>query len=246
MSARSAVPTIGVTVSSRATEKQGRDCRRALEEHGARALELRPQDGKSQISGLAGLLLSGGGDVHPKYFGESPRAELYGVDCERDEMELCLTRAALAAGLPVLGICRGAQVLGVALGGKLVQDIPSERRGALTHKSGSAGGEAGHRVEIAEESRLRKIMGARRVRVNSSHHQANGCVGDGARAVAWSEDGVVEAIECDGPHFVAGVQWHPERMCRRAPRQRRLFEAFVAAAREYAGRGPNSRRSECR
>ena len=228
---------IGVTLSSHATEKQRRECRRALEQHGARVVELPPQ-ADAETGGLDGLLLSGGGDMHPRYYGECPRAELRDVDCARDERELALTGAALAAGMPLLGICRGAQVLGVALGGGLIQDILSEMPGALAHRTEDKGQTAWHWVEIAGDSRLSAIMGAGRVNVNSSHHQANGPLGEDARAVAWAEDGVVEAIDGAAHEFVLGVQWHPERMLD-DDAQRRLFEVFVAAAREHAGRGQN-------
>jgi len=228
---------IGVTLSSRATEKQRRQCRRALEQHGARVLELPPQ-ADAETGGLDGLLLSGGGDMHPRYYGECPRAELRDVDCARDELELALTGAALAAGMPLLGICRGAQVLGVALGGGLIQDIPSERPGALVHRIEEESQTAWHWVGIAGDSRLSAIMGAGRVNVNSFHHQANGPLGEDARAVAWAEDGVVEAIDGAAHEFVLGVQWHPERMLD-DDAQRRLFEVFVAAAREHTRWGQN-------
>ncbi len=228
---------IGVTLSSRATDKQRREYRRALEQHGARVVELPPQ-ADAEAGGLDRLLLSGGGDMHPRYYGECPRAELRYLDCARDEQELSLTGAALAADMPLLGICRGAQVLGVALGGGLIQDILSERPGALAHRIEDEGQSAWHWVEIAEDSRLSAIMGAGRVNVNSSHHQANGPLGEDARAVAWTEDGVVEAIDGAAHEFALGVQWHPERMPD-DDGQRRLFEVFVAAAREHTRRGQN-------
>ncbi len=164
------------------------------------------------------------------------------MDAARDELELRLARAALSRGLPVLGICRGAQVLGVALGGELIQDIASDIEGAQEHASAGRNGGTRHWVEVAADSRLGGIVRAERIRVNTSHHQANGRLGEGVRPVAWSGDGVVEAIERDGPVFAIGVQWHPERMWRRAPRQRRLLAAFVAAARGCAGGVPQLRK----
>jgi putative glutamine amidotransferase len=189
------------------------------------------------LEGLAGLLLSGGDDVAPELYGQEPHPKLEVVDRARDEFELALARAAVARGMPVLGICRGAQVMGVALGGELIQDIPSQVGGAQTHRSASKQAPARHEVRIAEGSLLSRIVGARSMVVNSYHHQGAARFGNGLRPVAWSSDGVVEAVELVGHAFVLGVQWHPERMWRRAPRQRRIFSTFVAAAARYGASG---------
>jgi len=233
-----AVPTIGVTLPSRAADPKAQRradrltarYRAAIEAHGARAIELPPDDPLTALDGLDGVLLAGGGDIHPSCYGQTAHPKLGHVDQARDRFELGLSQAALGQGIPLLGICRGAQVLGVVLGGDLVQDIDSDVEDAKKHPAGERGKASYHWIEIAPGSRLSRIMGARRVRVNSSHHQANGRLGYGVRKVAWSQDGVIEGIERAGEHFVLGVQWHPERMWRRAPRQSRLFGAFVAAA----------------
>ena len=233
-----AVPTIGITLPSRAADlrAQRREdfltarYRAAIEAHGARSLELPPDSPPAVLDGLDGVLFAGGGDIRPSYFGQAPHPKLGHVDEARDRFELWLARAALSRGLPLLGICRGAQVLGVALGGDLVQDIDSDVEDAKKHPAGLRGKASYHWIEIDPGSRLSQIVGARRVRVNSSHHQANGRLGSGVRKVAWSEDGVIEAIERVGEELVLGVQWHPERTWRRAPRQSRLFAAFTAAA----------------
>ena len=235
-----AVPTIGVTLPSRAADPKAQRradrltarYRAAIEVHGALSIELPPNTPPTVLDGFDGVLLTGGGDIHPSHYGHTPHPKLGDVDHARDHFELLLARAALSRNLPLLGICRGAQVLGVALGGDLVQDIDSDVEDAKKHPAGERGKASHHWIEIAPGSRLSQIMGARRVRVNSSHHQANGRLGSGLRKVAWSEDGVIEAIEREGEDFVLGVQWHPERMWRRAPRQSRLFAAFVAAASE--------------
>ena len=151
------------------------------------------------------------------------------MDPIRDEFELRIAREALERQIPVLGICRGTQLLGVVSGGELIQDIPSQCPGAVEHATPERGPVSRHWVRVAEGSRLREVLGAGRVRVNSYHHQANGRLGAAMRAVGWCEDGVVEALEGAGAGFLVGVQWHPERMLR-APRQRRLFAALVAAA----------------
>lgn len=230
MSGRATCPLIGIALPSRATRGAALYAR-AVEVHGARVVELHPGDSPA-LDDLDGLLLSGGGDIDPRLYGQARHEKLGPVDRDRDCFELCLARRAVEQGVPVLGICRGAQVLGVALGGELVQDIPSLVGGSVVHSAGKDG--ARHWVRVESDSQLGEIMGARRVCVNSFHHQANGRLGPGVRATAWSEDRVIEAIEADGAAFALGVQWHPERMCLRAPRQARLFAAFVTAALERA------------
>lgn len=232
MLGRFVCPTVGLTVSSRATEKQRSAYRRVLEQQGARVREILSSDSAAGVEALHGLLLSGGGDIHPSCYGRDLHPRTADIDTARDELELRLVREALAAGMPILGICRGAQVLGVALGGTLVQDIPSETPSPQKHSEGAC-----HRVRVAKASRLWGILGCERPEVNSFHHQANDSPGDGARAVAWAEDDVVEAIEANGDGFVIGVQWHPERMCDRDEAQRRLFTAFLAAGAAYAAPG---------
>jgi len=232
-------PTIGITAGSRASEPQARRRaqRAAAAYHGAltcagaRAAELTPEAETAAVGELDGLLLTGGGDVDPRRYGQEPHPSLTCLDRPRDECELALVGEALARGMPVLGICRGCQVLGIALGGDLIQDVPTMVPGAQQHRAPK--GMARHAVRIAEGSRLMAIAKAARIDTNSSHHQANGRLGPAVRAVGWASDGVVEAIEGTGAGFLLGVQWHPERMYRTAPRQRRLFEAFVSACRDY-------------
>jgi len=236
---------IGITLPSRTPDQRAqrradrsiRQYRRALEAHGARVVELAPDGARGSVNGLHGLLLTGGGDLDPRHYGRRAHPKTANIDPPRDELELELFRRGLERGLPMLGICRGAQVLGVALGGELVQDIGSEIANAEQHAPREGAKSPRHWVALAPGRRLRAILGADRVRVNSFHHQANGRLGPKVQAVAWSPDGVVEGIEGAGTAFVIGVQWHPERMWRRAPRQGRLVAAFMAAAREYAGRG---------
>lgn len=236
---------IGITLPSRTPDQRAqrradriiRQYRRALEVHGARVVELLPGSARGRVDGLDALLLTGGGDVDPRRYGRRAHPKTADIDPPRDEMELELSRRGLKRGLPMLGICRGAQVLGVALGGELVQDIGSEIADAEQHAPREGAKSPRHWVALAPGNRLRAILGADRVRVNSFHHQANGRLGATAQAAAWSPDGVVEGIEATGSTFVIGVQWHPERMWRRAPRQGRLLAAFVAAAQEYAETG---------
>jgi putative glutamine amidotransferase len=231
---RDSKPVIAITFSasvrSKAAARQAADAYlQALE--AAEALEVVAGEGTPDLAGVDGLLLAGGVDVDPGRYGEAPHPKLGEVERERDELELGLTRRALALGLPLLGICRGSQVLGVAFGGKLRQDLPSEL-GAETHRT-QGKGEAWHRVAVAPGSRLQAILQMDSLEVNSFHHQANGVTGPGLRAVAWAEDGVIEGVEGGADGFVLGVEWHPERMTDCAANGR-LFAAFVESARVYA------------
>ncbi|MBM4043027.1 MAG: gamma-glutamyl-gamma-aminobutyrate hydrolase family protein [Planctomycetes bacterium] len=175
-----------------------------------------------------GLVLTGGRDYDPAVYGEPrhPATEL--LDPRRAAFDVALARAALARGLPILGICGGAQLVNIALGGTLIQHVPDAFGTAINHTWG-AGAEPFHEVDIEADSRLAAIIGAGRLRVNSSHHQAVGRLGNGLRIVARAPDGVVEAIEGTGNCFLLGVQWHPERMPSR-PDQMALFSALVRAA----------------
>lgn len=181
---------------------------------------------------LDGLLLAGGVDVAPAEYGETPHPNLGRVDATRDTTELTLARWALAADLPILGICRGIQTLNVAAGGSLYQDVPAQFPDAGRHAytpSESPWEVPTHPVRVAETSRLAHELGVHRLMVNSFHHQAVKQPAVGLIPVAWADDGVVEGLE--GPHhrFVIGVQWHPEGMFRTDPVARQLFTAFVAA-----------------
>jgi len=193
---------------------------------------------------LDGLILSGGGDISPELYGEESSGLLWGVDVRRDRTELVLARWALADRLPLLAICRGVQVLNVAARGTLVQDIPTQVPGALSHSSPVAGRpvpEVAHTVEVVAGSRLaalagagsqpvESLAGARELGVNSAHHQAVKDVGDGLVVTARAPDGVVEGVEASDHPFCVGVQWHPEVMVQSSPAMRRLFEGLIEAA----------------
>jgi putative glutamine amidotransferase len=185
------------------------------------------------VSGLDGLLLSGGGDVAPHRFGQTKSAPLRSVDPPRDEMELSLVRQALESDLPTLAICRGIQILNVALGGTLYQDINTQLPGALRHDSRTdcPRTHKAHAVHMVSESRLWHILGCDTLDVNSFHHQCLKEVAPSLQVTAQAPDGVIEAVELPEGRFVVGVQWHPEELIGVDPRMRGLFEAFVAAAR---------------
>lgn len=184
-----------------------------------------------------GILLSGGPDPDPWWFGEEPRPGQGRIDPERDAWEIVLARAALEAGMPVLGICRGVQVMAVAAGGALYQDISEGFPAALKHMQEAPRWFPSHGVEVAQGTKLASVIGAGACRVNSFHHQAIRDPGQGFVVSARAPDGVIEAIESRNQPFALGVQWHPEAMCKRDSRARALFASLVEAARGWRGRG---------
>jgi putative glutamine amidotransferase len=189
---------------------------------------------------LDGILLAGGVDLDPGTFGEPPHPALGNVDPARDTVELALARWAIEDGKPLLGLCRGLQVINVALGGTLHQDLAAELPGAIKHDyfptSGFERDYLAHRVSLTEGTRLARTFGAVEVAVNSMHHQGIKRLGDELVASARAPDGLIEGIELPSDaDFVVGVQWHPETLEAKEPRTRGLFEAFVGAARRFAG-----------
>lgn len=183
---------------------------------------------------LDGLLLAGGVDVHPREFGEEVESFCGEIDEARDDLELRLTRWALNDTRPILGICRGIQMLNVAAGGSLYQDIPAQWETELFHsyKSGDPYNLRAHPVEIEPGSRVARLLGATRLDVNSLHHQAVKRVAPGLRVVARAPDGIIEGVEAEDGRFIVGVQFHPE-LLHDEPVMERLFEDFVASARNY-------------
>jgi putative glutamine amidotransferase len=188
---------------------------------------------------IDGLLLPGGEDVAPERFGQERHAKLGAVDEARDEIELTLAKWALEDDLPVLGICRGIQLLAVAAGGSLYQDIPAELEGAIPHNVRGRGRDhLGHRIEIASPTLLSESLGVSTVEVNSFHHQAVRDVPDSFVVSARAEDGVIEAIESPSHSYAIGIQCHPEAIWQTtAPTFSRLFSSFVEAAGVFARRG---------
>lgn len=181
---------------------------------------------------LDGLLLSGGGDINPLYFGEEPIRGLGRVHPFRDELELRLIQAVLQKGKPILGICRGCQILNVATGGDMYQDLPSQVKNVLQHSQRAPRFHASHTVGVERGTRLFDIFQTDVLAVNSFHHQANRSVGSGYRVSVTAKDGVMEAFESVDHPFVIGVQWHPENMIEVDPLANRLFDAFVQSCLE--------------
>ncbi len=182
---------------------------------------------------LDGLLLAGGGDIKPQRFGQTRLAKLKSVDPPRDRVELLLVRRAVDDGLPVLAICRGLQVLNVALGGTLYQDISMQVPNALRHDfhPDHPRNYLGHDVLVRPGTRLADVVGVGRLAVNSFHHQSAKDVAPALAVAASAPDGVIEAVECQDRRFIVGVQWHPEDLVEDDPRMKRLFGAFVEEAR---------------
>ena len=210
----------------------------------ARTASLRPYilpvlqaaDADAILEGMDGLILTGGEDVGPARYGERRHPALGDVHETRDEFELALVRAARARGLPTFAICRGVQIANVALGGTLVQDLPSEWTHALEHESGRGRTERAHIVTLTPGSKLARACGATEISVNSMHHQALARVASGLMATAHAPDGVIEGVEWSGDDWwMLGVQWHPEELVQTEESwDRALFTAFADVARQRA------------
>ena len=186
------------------------------------------------LARVDGIMLTGGGDVDPMLYGETPHATFQAAEGDRDQFEIALTRAAIAAKIPFLAICRGMQLLNVAMGGTLIQDIPSQVPGALEHSVPEPRAHVAHEVWVAKGSRLSALLAdhmedGETCHVNSRHHQSVATAAPGFEITATSPDGVIEAMEQPGAAFCIGVQWHPENFWRTGE-FRSLFEGFVQAA----------------
>ena len=187
------------------------------------------EDIKKIFRQIDALLLPGGPDVDPIHFGEEPQYKLE-IDPERDNLELILAKMAFSEDKPILGICRGIQVMNIAAGADIYQDLIAQRPGTLVHKQNAPKWHSTHEVEIQPETMLLKILGESHLRVNSYHHQAVRKLAPGFRASALAKDGVIEAIENPSLNFALGVQWHPELMWKRYALFKRLFVALIRAA----------------
>lgn len=246
-------PRIGVTGVTRAVSGADRtgvnaSYVRAVLRAGGLPLVLSPLLGAAHngpvLDLLDGLLLTGGEDVDPAHYGQPPHPRLGDVDPERDAFELGLFRDAQARGLPVLAICRGIQVVNVALGGTLWQDIPSERPEALPHAQQSGRDDRTHDVVIQPDSLLAAALATTRCPVNSFHHQSIRELAPGLTVSGRAPDGEIEAVESDaGAPWMLAVQWHPEEFHRHAAApDHGLFDALVAqAARHRMSGAPTPR-----
>ncbi len=215
-------PRIGITTSPRRGAEYYIAYKRAVEAVGAQPVDLPP--GTARLPELDGLLLPGGWDVDPALYGEEPDPKVGPIDRELDDTELRLFGQAREQGLPVMGICRGQQVINVAMGGSLQQHLDGHEVRAFGR------GHLAHAIEVDPRSELGRAAGEHRISVNSLHHQAIGKLAPGLVQTASGEDGTVEAVETSDGLIVA-VQCHPEELTTDLPWARRLFERFVERAR---------------
>jgi putative glutamine amidotransferase len=184
---------------------------------------------------LDGMFFTGGVDVDPSRYGEAKLPHCGRTDLPRDDVETQLIRWSLADRKPVLAVCRGIQILNVAMGGSLFQDIAAQAPTAMKHdyfptEDNTARDFLAHAIEIAPDSRLRGFLGSTSVRVNSMHHQAIKRLAPGLRQTAVAPDGIIEGVEGANGQYLIGVQWHPEELSEHDPAMRRLFASFIDAA----------------
>jgi len=209
---------------------------RAIQDAGGLPVLLPPQLDAQALGALwerlDGLILTGGGDIDPSHFAEPRHATTDEVSPARDALEVALVRKALDDDVPLFAICRGLQVVNVALGGSLYQDIKDQTGSPIEHSQRDRRDQPTHAVKVlGEGTRLGRILGRLELEVNSMHHQAIKTLGRGLREVAWAPDGIIEAAELEAPErFLLGVQWHPEELVRDAAACN-LFAVLVAEAR---------------
>jgi putative glutamine amidotransferase len=221
-------PVIGITRCSKVD-----DYVESVKRAGGEPVVLDPaEDPARTLDRVDALLLSGGLDVDPALYGEAPHPATE-VDAARDRFEIPLTRAAIARDMPLLAICRGVQVLNVAAGGSLVQDIPSAVQSTVNHSIDTPKNHIAHNVRVTRGTVLAELLGTEQRSVNSRHHQSVGTVANNFVVSAVSADGIVEAIEKPDASFCVGVQWHPENFWSTGEFSN-LFKSFVQSARRRA------------
>lgn len=180
-----------------------------------------------------GILFTGGNDVNPQYYGEDPIKEIGVLDCERDAFELKLYRKAVEKDIPILGICRGSQIMNVASGGKLYQDVYTQKNGTNSHSYEFFGAFEYHNVDIITDSKLFEILKVSELKTNSYHHQSIKEPAKGYKPTAFAKDGIIECIESENLTFAVGIQWHPEVMYNKLPIFANIFKTFIKYCENY-------------
>jgi putative glutamine amidotransferase len=233
---------IGVTSETKVIPRGGRDAQsavlamyylEAIRAAGGTPVVI-PPGPPDHIMGLAnrldGLVLSGGGDVDPALYDAEPIDQIYGVEEARDTTEMALVDAALSMNIPTLAICRGMQVVNVALGGTLIQDIATALPDALSHWAPDTQFDLHQPVRVAADTELAGVLGETEVKVNSIHHQAVDRPGEGLTPIAWANDGVIEGLQYEGSWDLLAIQWHPERIFQDDASSLNLFHGLVERA----------------
>jgi len=241
-------PLIGITATNGSRTSLSNAYWQAVEDAGGIPVIIPVSDDAAMLvqllERLDGILLSGGGDVAPEFFGEMPHQAMGQVDSMRDRCELAILRLTQKSGVPVLGICRGVQMINVAYGGTLWQDLPAQYSDSIAHRQHERGNIGTHTITINRGSRLSEALQADSYAVNTFHHQAVKDVASGFTATAHTADGAVEAIEAADGRPVWGVQFHPEIMATAGDvNMAAIFTGFIADARRYAataGRGTSA------
>ncbi len=241
-------PLIGITAMNSGLGADGRELQavrptylRAIEAAGGIPLIICLTDDLAVIRALyercAGILLPGGDDVDPAHYGELPHPQLGPVDRQRDHVELALARWAATEQKPLLGICRGLQVINVALGGSLYQDIPTQFGATIDHRANTSSRvwtDLTHPITLAADSRLASLLDTDRIGCNTMHHQAIKQLAPGLRAIAHAPDGIIEAVESVADQYLIAVQCHPEHLWNTSePRWRALFTDFVLVCQHH-------------
>ncbi len=232
-------PLIGLTTYGRSTDNRyalPADYLDAIRRAGGVPILIAPGEPhwEDLLDTVDGLILSGGGDIDPAHYNGKRHESNYGIDHERDALELGLARRVVESELPALGICRGAQVFNVALGGTLIEHIPDEVGETVLHRAPPREATR-HGVKLDPESLLSRILGCAEFEATSWHHQALRAVAEGFETAAFAADGTIEAIEMPEHPWLIAVQWHPEITAASDPLQQRLFDALVEATRGVAG-----------
>jgi putative glutamine amidotransferase len=230
-------PLIGITTYGRSRRDRYRlpaAYVEAVRRAGGVPVLLPPGDERVEelVARLDGFVLAGGGDLAPELYGGEDHPAVERVDRDRDAFEIALVRAVVAEGAPALSVCRGCQVVNVALGGTLHEHLPDVVGAGVSHREAAPEAEVRHTVWVEPGSRLAAVMAEETPEPVSSHHQAPDRVAPALRVVARAEDGAIEALEHPDHPWLLAVQWHPELSAADDPSQQRLFDSLVAAARE--------------